>query len=203
MLPLLSPGLSVDRIHCLQDNLLSFHFVVGIVSLHICIINIFDLGYFLAMYFTLGGDCYFNVLILCILKKLLLILSGLAYKLRSGTLWSRWHSGVQNDENASRPSTAQSYEPHAGHEGTYLCLASSTSLSYYLTIHHYTIRLTQTQQIHYNKICKRRTSTQYLHHLKTSWYQISLFKRNQFIGINGLLIISKSFWSLRWHPWMA
>lgn len=166
---------TVTRFECRQDPLSSRHCIVlsfccwDRKSSHLYYkYDIFDLGYFLAMYFTVGGDCYFNVLILCILKKLLLILSGLAYKLRSGTLWSRWHSGVQNDENASRPSTAQSYEPHAGHEGTYLCLASSTSLSYYLTIHHYTIRLTQTQQIHYNKICKRRTSTQYLHHLKTS-----------------------------------
>lgn len=48
-----------------------------------------------------------------------LISSGLAYKLRSGALWCRRHSGVQNDENTARTAPAQSHEPHAGHEGTY------------------------------------------------------------------------------------
>lgn len=48
-----------------------------------------------------------------------LISSGLAYKLRSGALWRRRHSGVQNDANAARTAPAQSHEPHAGHEGTY------------------------------------------------------------------------------------
>lgn len=53
------------------------------------------------------------------LKMHSLISSGLAYKLRSGALWRRRHSGVQNDENASRSATAQGHESHAGHEGTY------------------------------------------------------------------------------------
>lgn len=53
------------------------------------------------------------------LKMHSLISSGLAYKLRSGALWRRRHSGVQNDENASRSATTQGHESHAGHEGTY------------------------------------------------------------------------------------
>ena len=65
-------------------------------------------------------------------KVLLLISSGLAYKLRSGALWRRRHSGVQNDENAPRPTAAQSHEPHAGHEGTYLCRPGSISISIYI-----------------------------------------------------------------------
>lgn len=57
-----------------------------------------------------------------------LISSGLAYKLRSGALWRRWHSGVQNDANAARTAPTQSHEPHAGHEGTYRPAATSTQL---------------------------------------------------------------------------
>lgn len=48
-----------------------------------------------------------------------LISSGLAYKLRSGALWRRRNSGVQNDANAPSAAPAKSHEPHAGHEGTY------------------------------------------------------------------------------------
>lgn len=53
------------------------------------------------------------------LKMQPLILSGLAYKLRSGTLWRRRHSGVQNDANAPSSASAQSHEPYARHEGEY------------------------------------------------------------------------------------
>lgn len=56
-----------------------------------------------------------------------LISSGLAYKLRSGALWRRRHSGVQNDANAARTAPAQSHEPHAGHEGTYRPAPPTTS----------------------------------------------------------------------------
>lgn len=53
------------------------------------------------------------------LKLQPLISSGLAYKLRSGALWRRRHSGVQNYANAACATTVESHEPHAGHEGTY------------------------------------------------------------------------------------
>lgn len=68
-----------------------------------------------------------------------LISSGLAYKLRSGALWRRRHSGVQNDANAARTAPAQSHEPHAGHEGTYHPAPLTTP--YRSSIHH-TLRST-------------------------------------------------------------
>lgn len=70
-------------------------------------------------------------------KIQLLILSGLAYKLRSGALWRRWHSGVQNDANAPRTEAAQSHEQNAGHEGTYRAadLAGSTPAHCSTTLH--------------------------------------------------------------------
>lgn len=67
------------------------------------------------------------MIVLCVLKMQLLISSGLTNKLRSGALWCRWHSGVQNHANAPRSPPTQSYEPHAGHEGMYLCLRNSIS----------------------------------------------------------------------------
>lgn len=61
---------------------------------------------------------FINVFVLN-LKMQPLISSGLAYKLRSGALWRRRNSGVQNDANAASTAPAQSHEPHARHEGTY------------------------------------------------------------------------------------
>lgn len=68
-----------------------------------------------------------------------LILSGLAYKLRSGSLWCRRHTGVQNDANAPSAASAQSHEPYAGHEGTYSASAGSDPIA-----PHHTTRSTHT-----------------------------------------------------------
>lgn len=57
--------------------------------------------------------------ICCSYSQTTLISSGLTCKLRSGALWRRRHSGVQNDANSARAAAAQGHEPHAGHEGTY------------------------------------------------------------------------------------
>lgn len=70
-----------------------------------------------------------------------LISSGLAYKLRSGALWRRRHSGVQNDANAPRTAAAQGHEPHAGHEGTYHPAARAPSSAHSHTANILTLTL--------------------------------------------------------------
>lgn len=70
------------------------------------------------------------------LKVQPLISSGLAYKLRSGALWRRRHSGVQNYANAACAATVESHEPHAGHEGTYHPAAHNIPLTAHTPYQH-------------------------------------------------------------------
>lgn len=44
---------------------------------------------------------------------------GVVNQLRCFTLWSWWHSSVQNNANASSIETITCHVPYAGHEGTY------------------------------------------------------------------------------------
>lgn len=138
------------------------------------------------------------------LKMQPLILSGLAYKLRSGALWRRRHSSVQNDENAPCSTPTESHEPYAGHEGTYRSAVDTGSSSqlnsniiqHALHSHHHSISKTSTPSLH--------TTNQYLpnlnFHSSPRLVRTTLKVVSTSLAVEHYIVKLVSFRSRRWHP---